>query len=485
MKKKTVLPFLPLALLLVGLLIFLIGFPKSTAAEKDIYNKLTQEEYAAVFASMYPITNYNMEEFATYRGLSTFRCDTAFSDSRKLSKALKAAFSSANTIDTFYIGIDPIALWNACGHNKTRLEAALSDQIFLYMDQNPDTVFEFLLAAPALDYWVSLSEKDFKQYIQAYRTTCELLCAKENTFVFFAGAESWLIQNPANYQGDLLTLNEASSHKMLLLNFCDRFFQMSPQLLELKTEQLSDLVAAEKQAPFVSPDLSNYYFAFIGDSVMAYDTGSCSIPGVVAGLSGATVVNLSQGGTPACLTTDVPLYLSRMTSALSQEDILEFQNFDTFYNGLSTYRDHSANGVLNGKTLCFVLYLGLNDYFSGNALYAANGVMDDTTYEGALTKNIQFLRATYPEAKILLMTPNYCDAFRGGTERLSDKGGVLEDYAEVVIRVAKENDCDCLDIFHNSVINSNTTLAYLADGVHPNEAGRFEIGKQLVTYWNH
>ena len=70
------------------------------------------------------------------------------------------------------------------------------------------------------------------------------------------------------------------------------------------------------------------------------------------------------------------------------------------------------------------------------------------------------------------------------TEKLCEDGTarVLKDDADAAIMVAKEMDVLCLDNYYGFEMNGSNYEKYLADGTHPNDYGRFVLGKRLAQF---
>ena len=147
-----------------------------------------------------------------------------------------------------------------------------------------------------------------------------------------------------------------------------------------------------------------------------------------------------------------------------------------FPTSLETY----AQEEHDDRKLCFVIYFGLNDYFGGHPVSNPEDAFDVTTYAGALRVGIDKLQTAYPDAEILLMTPNFITTFANGTEPMSEKGGTLIEYVDTAIEIANEYNVPCVNSYVDLGINEANASAFLADGTHLNETGRFLLAKQIM-----
>ena len=116
------------------------------------------------------------------------------------------------------------------------------------------------------------------------------------------------------------------------------------------------MVIKEQEIPTQYPDWSNQTFVFFGDSILGLQNGSYSIPGVINGLTNATVYNYAIGGTCACDVApsgDDYSFKDRLDLFLSQS------NINTNDNTVFPYSEHTDD-----DNLVFVINYGYNDYKS-------------------------------------------------------------------------------------------------------------------------
>lgn len=452
--------------------------PPKAAAEN--LKKLSDENYNAFFASMYSTEGYLSTDFMTYRGIRTLVLDSGAARLRTLTDYIDAAFASPNEIETIYLGLDPAALWDACLHSEKLWDRQLAS-FLSRVDAHTDVTFEIMLPYPSLSYWTDMSEKDLDQTLLLYQTMGNVLCRRPNAEVHFIGAEEWLIANPGNYLEGFSIANPELTHKLLTLNFCDKAYLVREDSLSEKLDFLCSYVKSEKTSPAAYADLSDWYFVFLGDSVMVCDNESSSIPGVICSLSGADSANLSQGGSPATKDPEAPIYLERMTDALETLDADNYKEIPEFHKGLEKYIADTENGIIENKQLCFVICMGLNDYFGAHPVDRPSDPYHPGSYGGALRNAVRRLQKIAPDGRILITTPSFCNIFSEGTESTGPEGGVLTDYVDTALAVCREMHVDCVDIYADSGINAMTHSLYLADGVHPNADGRYHLGKFLIN----
>ncbi|MBD9158852.1 MAG: hypothetical protein EGQ16_03300, partial [Clostridiales bacterium] len=70
--------------------------------------------------------------------------------------------------------------------------------------------------------------------------------------------------------------NDAVAQKLIMFTFCDGAMVITPGNADTLESMLNDMVAEEKEASTVYPDLSDLSVVFFGDSVIGNYTGSFS-----------------------------------------------------------------------------------------------------------------------------------------------------------------------------------------------------------------
>lgn len=225
---------------------------------------------------------------------------------------------------------------------------------------------------------------------------------------------------------------------------------------------------------------------FMGDSLMDFDREDGGIASLISEACEAHVYNMSMGGTTAALLPgdkhDFNNWNSR--SLLGVVNAI-LGNIDT-----SLFDQYEAGGILKAcdfsKTDYFVIEYGVNDFMSKipQSRYLSNGDTRNEdevhTYAGALDTAVTLLHEAYPDAKILLIAPHYCQFFNGetfmGDAYTLDYGyGKLIDYARVCGYVAEQHKEDGV-LFYNAMeesgIDATSADVCLKDGIHLTAEGR-------------
>lgn len=421
--------------------------------------RISAEFYDTVFFSMFPTDYYEEQDFIDFREQYTLKTDYSIPDMETLKIYLSDVASSLNTVTTTYLGIRP--------------EAIDGNELLALTEEYPYMQYNIILPYPSMDYWLKLSEEEFLNTMQQYQDLSELMLTKNNIRTFFYLKE-WLVCNPANYYDDFLTNEDMS--KLLMLN-CDELhtYYITQDNIDDTFTEFKELVAANRIEPITYPELSDYKIVFFGDSIIGNFTNTASIPGVVSGLTGAVTYNCAQPGYSASthpkgfmtLPDIVDAFIAKDTSALPQDTLI--------FKGITEYIED------NSKTdkLCFVINHGLNDYFNGVAISLENPY-DINSYSGALRTAVEALQEAYPEAQIIVTTPNYTSYYKNGTEPQSEVGGILSDYADAVIAIGSEYHLTVVDNYTELGINAKNVWNYLTDGCHPNERTCFTMGQRIA-----
>lgn len=460
---------------LFGIVLLYLLFGTGRIKKWQDLHRLSKDSYSGAFLATYDIEAYHEDDFVNYRGITVVKTQYTLRTWRDLSRYLTEIFSSENTITNVYLGLDPEILWEESGKNEENWAKNYDQYLAPYLEARPDVEFEFLLPTPSLKYWVNLSSEQMEENLAVFGRLVADLGAYTNTTAYFMGGEQWLIANPGNYQDDLRTTSHVSQ-KIFLYTFCDHEYQIVSTNAGILFDGLRMLVSQEKESPAVYPDLSEWCMVFFGDSVLEYNAGSYSLPGVVEGFTGAQVYNCGQGGISAAENANSKLSLNRMVNRFLQLDDSDLEGMDNYVKGLNKYRQEKHTG----KKYCFVLNFGLNDYFSAHPVDNPKDAYDAETYAGALRSGIRTLKEAYPDAQILLLAPTYTALFSGGTEILGKQGSVLKDYVDAATLVASETDVIYINNYEDSGIGADTWWEYLADGTHPNERGALLLGGHIM-----
>lgn len=232
-----------------------------------------------------------------------------------------------------------------------------------------------------------------------------------------------------------------------------------------------------------------------GDSVFTDIGGITAIPDRLAGALDITVYNASLGGTCASRLEEErrqdsakgSMSLVGLTRAVRGMDfrvqktaVLRENNTELFpeiIRGLAEIDFEQVEFVVIGK--------GINDYHGGVPIENIRDPYDEYTFLGALRSAVTDLRERNPDVGILLVTPTYTWYMEQELtcEEIDNGGGLLEDYVNAELALARELDVEALDLYHDFFPHESPGdwERYTLDGVHPNEAGREKITGEIMN----
>lgn len=226
---------------------------------------------------------------------------------------------------------------------------------------------------------------------------------------------------------------------------------------------------------------------FLGDSIIDSDRDYNGVAGLIAESCNARVYNMSMGGTTAALLPNEQYNFANWES----RSLLGVVNAILGNINADIFEGYRAGEILRdcdfSKTDYFVIEYGINDFLSKQipqSRYLADGetlAIDAThTYSGALDLAVNLLKDQFPDSKILIVTPHYCQFFEGNTfvgdaYSLNYGYGTLVEFyrcAGYVYDQHKKDNVIFYNAFEDSGIDAESADEYLEDGIHLTEAGR-------------
>lgn len=420
--------------------------------------RLKEETYDTVFMSMYPIDNYQEEDYNIYRGMITVKCNYEMPNAKMMRFYMNQINKSPNIVSTVYLGIDPY---------KTNNEEVVS-----MIQENPAVMYEIILFHPQIQYWTDMNENQCDKVLNEYRAFYESVCGLPNARVYFFG-EEWLVCNPLNYDKEHCTNVEVSLHLMCVSDYKHEYL-LTQDNIQDTMDNMRKLISKYRDEPRTYADGSGYDIVFLGDSIFGNYVDSTSIPGVVSGLVDATTYNCSMDGLSATTVKGKELSANVTTDALITGDLTALPQEHHIYDDTYNFVNREDN-----KKVMFVINFGLNDYFEGCPLYGEDEY-DEGCFEGAMRNIIKKIREAYPDAEIIVCTPNFTLHCDYGEGIQGENGGTLKDYADVIIKVAEDMDVEVLDNYNELPISEENWNELLSDGAHFNEKGRFLVGNRIA-----
>ena len=204
-----------------------------------------------------------------------------------------------------------------------------------------------------------------------------------------------------------------------------KFTNSEPQQSTESAEQEQPVgTSTVKKGETATMDEKQYdmQIVFMGDSILDNDREDGGVASLVSDGCNARVYNMAIGGTTAALTT----YQKYDFNDWQSSGLLGIVNGILGNIPPSYFEGKQAEWILEecdfSKTDYFVIEYGINDFLSGQipqSRYLADGstlAVDDVhTYSGALSTAVTLLQNNFPNAKILLIAPHYCQIFSGNT----------------------------------------------------------------------
>ncbi|MBO5208781.1 MAG: SGNH/GDSL hydrolase family protein [Lachnospiraceae bacterium] len=248
---------------------------------------------------------------------------------------------------------------------------------------------------------------------------------------------------------------------------------------------------AEEQSTDAQPAVEenkeyDMQIVFMGDSILDNDREDGGVASLISQNCNAKVYNMAMGGTTAALLPNEQYNFATWDS----RSLLGVVNAIVGNINKDIFDGYRAGEILDecdfSQTDYFVIEYGVNDflakipqsrYLEGGGTLAVDEVH---TYTGALEAAVQILQDNFPDAKILLIAPHYCqifnaDAFVGDGYSLDYGYGPLVNYARgcgYVYEQHKKENVIFYNAFEESGIDSETADQYLEDGVHLSKEGR-------------
>lgn len=207
---------------------------------------------------------------------------------------------------------------------------------------------------------------------------------------------------------------------------------------------------------------------FLGDSLTEGVLGTSSVKNryteVFANLSGAKVYTYGVGGTRIA-------YQQKPTAYKPWHDM--------YFASRVKYMTDNADYV--------VVFGGSNDFDGGDAPL---GTIEDRTLEtfyGALFDLFERLKAKYPNATIIAVTPVHRIEEKNPINKVGcERKGGMAVYADAIIQVAEKFGIKVVDAFRewemNPLFSEQKEKYFSADGVHPNDNGHRFIAEKLVEF---
>lgn len=240
----------------------------------------------------------------------------------------------------------------------------------------------------------------------------------------------------------------------------------------------------------------SYDMVVLGDSILGQTQDETAIPYQVGEALDLTVFNGAMGGT--CM--------GRQQETLYQNDIRDALSFVSISKSIvakdfrmqklvklnESGTQHfpelieQLSGIDFSNVKILLIGYGVNDYHAGEAIFSEDDPYNEYTCIGALLSGIRTLQNSYPNLRIVMVTPTYTwYTDRGVTcEEYVLGGNVLENYVNAELVAAEELGIEIIDLYHDVYPHDTwgDWKRYSTDGLHPNEDGRKLISQIIIDY---
>lgn len=225
------------------------------------------------------------------------------------------------------------------------------------------------------------------------------------------------------------------------------------------------------------PDLSDYDFVFIGDSIFDMNNSPVSMPRQLEFYTNARVYNLSKYMSCAGESTNAKLALYGLTSSFLSGSQISNGQPGSFNTDIERFKadDH------NGRKLVFFFNHCFNDYTFSTPMSNPGNKNDIDTYEGSLRANISSIKNAYPKATYVFMEP-YIFGLNDCGNGLNTYGFTLYDYIDAAERISGELGVRLFNLRSYDYFAEYKTSYLLDDLVHPTDKCAKTIARLLCDY---
>ena len=219
------------------------------------------------------------------------------------------------------------------------------------------------------------------------------------------------------------------------------------------------------------------------------ETAGCAFPGVKINFIGDSITE-GTGGNQDADGRQIS-YVNYVQAALQFEEVCNHGRVGATITGYNNNYDlaigaHEDELFVRDSEIT-VLYVGLNDFLA-EAEVKNYGVLDNGTtggYCGQLQKIANSLRTKYPNTLFFFVTA-YQTPWKSGTTNYTNFNGIptLDDYMNPIRIMAQQNGYPVIDLYSTGFMDThdaNTAANFLADEIHPNDAGYRILGEHIAA----
>ena len=254
---------------------------------------------------------------------------------------------------------------------------------------------------------------------------------------------------------------------------------------EMASETQTTAETAAQQAENTNNSGEEMKILVLGDSIWGNyrdDTGVSACLARYLGKRGknATVYNGAIGGTRATISPDDNEYQFGPASDCSLAKMISILRGDTdveMLQGKAAYDDIKAVMDVKDQIDVVIISYGMNDFLAQVPIN--NSDRPWTGFGTALSEGVKGVRSVFPQAQILITSPNYASYFPIPVQNMGEKA--LYNYASIACDVAVGQGTLCVDAYDNLGVDAYNSDEYLEDGIHLNEKGRSLYAKTIAS----
>ena len=201
--------------------------------------------------------------------------------------------------------------------------------------------------------------------------------------------------------------------------------------------------------------------------------------------AGTTISNEDQFITDETLADMFNLYW--VVTALCEQDFTYQRNALTKVDGDKNYGDtlDELEALDMSAVDTLVLFYDGSDYQADRHVTDPSYEMNTSTYVGALSSSLKMFQETYPQVRIIVLSPTYMQFVDENGElqngdTYNNGNGAMPNYLLNLIDVTQEYSVTVIDNYYGSISEDNYKKN-LDDAIHLNKKGREIIADRLVA----
>lgn len=434
--------------------------------------KLTMDPYKAVHIGTWNISDEVQEWYDHFYGDGFFEVvEHCIETPEELSDYLLRIAGSGNDVEKIVLYINPYEFYRnylksfaLSDEQPLAFSQVLRECLLDYIVEHEN--FSYVINLPVLspEYWNRLTNRELEEALECWRDLIHYSGWGNDVKVHALGTEKWVFCN-RNCFGDIYPAENVEDYIFGIENTVE--YLVDYDKADATVENFAGYIEDFRKRRFDLKGAKDYDLIFMGDSIMTYGSvEAMTIPGVVGGLFDTVEYNLAKHGS-SCANPEDEYSFDKVAGYFAEGE----NRYDESLRAFGQFNDYIAR-TDTGKTPCFVIEYGFNDYVAG---------ISNADYEEGLRKGIEILKDKYPEARFLILSPLFTTYENGGKNPYVKGGGTLPKFTGICKKVAEDTDnVDFLDISVNTYTDKKNADTAFADKVHPRSWLSFEVGLKVA-----